>query len=165
MRVRMYIIHLGVLLRSSLVLATQTAPQGDIYDYIVVGSGPGGGTLASNLARANFTVLLIEAGDDSHPGGTGDYSPSIAWDFFVKHYDDPTRNMKNHKLTWRTKNGRYWVGKGSDTPPEGSTFLGVYYPRGSALGGSSMINAMATLLPPDSDWDYIANVTGDTSWR
>jgi len=34
------------------------------YEYIVVGSGPGGGPLASNLARAGHTVLLLEAGDD-----------------------------------------------------------------------------------------------------
>ncbi len=155
----------GFLPLASSVLSAPTAPQEDVYDYVVVGSGPGGGTLASNLARANFTVLLVEAGDDSLPGATGDYSPGIAWDFFIKHYDDPAKNLKNHKLTWMTKSGRYWVGKGTDTPPEGSTFLGVYYPRGAALGGSSMINAMATFLPTDSDWDYIVNVTGDASWR
>lgn len=34
------------------------------YEYIVVGSGPGGSPLASNLARAGHSVLLIEAGDD-----------------------------------------------------------------------------------------------------
>lgn len=159
------------LLLSSVVLLASSAfcaaspPQDVSYDYIIVGSGPGGGTLAANLARANFTVLLLEAGDDSLPGGVGDYSPGLAWDFFAKHYDDPVRNMMNHKITWRLKNGRYWVGAGSDTPPDGAELLGIYYPRGSALGGSSMINAMATFLPPASDWDYIANITGDASWR
>ncbi|KAL5441575.1 hypothetical protein PMIN06_009309 [Paraphaeosphaeria minitans] len=34
------------------------------YEYIVVGSGPGGGPLAANLARAGHSVLLFEAGDD-----------------------------------------------------------------------------------------------------
>jgi choline dehydrogenase len=34
------------------------------YEYIVVGSGPGGAPLASNLARAGHSVLLLEAGDD-----------------------------------------------------------------------------------------------------
>lgn len=34
------------------------------YEYIVVGSGPGGAPVASNLARAGHSVLLIEAGDD-----------------------------------------------------------------------------------------------------
>ncbi|KAK3987702.1 GMC oxidoreductase, partial [Cladorrhinum sp. PSN332] len=134
------------------------------YDYIVVGSGPGGGTVACQLARANLSVLLIEAGDDLLPGGLGDYTPGVTWDFFVKHYSDDTKTMKNNYLTWKKADGRYWVGKGSDTPPAGSTFLGVYYPRGASVGGSSMINAMATLLPPDSDWDIIAQETGDSSW-
>jgi choline dehydrogenase-like flavoprotein len=36
----------------------------DGYDYIVVGSGPGGDPLAARLAIAGYRVLLIEAGDD-----------------------------------------------------------------------------------------------------
>lgn len=38
--------------------------QSNEYDYIVVGSGAGGGPLASRLARAGQSVLLIESGDD-----------------------------------------------------------------------------------------------------
>jgi choline dehydrogenase len=34
------------------------------YEYIVVGSGAGGGPLASRLAMAGHKTLLIEAGDD-----------------------------------------------------------------------------------------------------
>jgi len=34
------------------------------YEYVVVGSGAGGGPLASRLARAGRKVLLLEAGDD-----------------------------------------------------------------------------------------------------
>ncbi|PVI00822.1 GMC oxidoreductase [Periconia macrospinosa] len=136
----------------------------ETYDYIVVGSGPGGGPLASNLARANYSVLLIEAGDQSTQGNSPQYPPQITWDFFVKHYADEKRNMMNNHLTWKTKEGRYWVGAGNSKPPAGSEFLGVYYPRGSSVGGSSMINAMCTWLPPDSDWNYIQNLTGDASW-
>jgi choline dehydrogenase len=34
------------------------------FDYIVVGSGAGGAPLAANLAKAGFSVLLLEAGGD-----------------------------------------------------------------------------------------------------
>ena len=35
------------------------------YEYIVVGSGAGGGTVAARLAEAGKTVLLLEAGGDA----------------------------------------------------------------------------------------------------
>ena len=136
----------------------------DTYDYIIVGSGPGGGPLAANLAKANFSVLLVEAGDLSTPTkDPGQYPPQITWDFFVKKYADEARQLKFSHLTWRLTNGSYWVGR--DNPPPGARLLGVYYPRGATVGGSSMINAMAALLPSDSDWNYIANITDDPSWR
>ena len=134
------------------------------YDYIVVGSGPGGGTVASNLARANFTVLLVEAGDSSNAGGSiNSPTPDVSWDFFVEHHAEAAKNKLYSHLTWRTPAGRYWVGR--DNPPAGSTLLGVYYPRGATVGGSSMINAMCTWLPADSDWDYIVKQTGDASFK
>ena len=58
------------------------------YEYIVIGSGAGGGPLAARLARANHTVLLIESGDDqgknhnySVPGyqGVMTQDPKVAW--------------------------------------------------------------------------------------
>jgi choline dehydrogenase-like flavoprotein len=38
-------------------------PLRDAYDVVVIGSGPGGGTLAYALARAGRSVLLVERGD------------------------------------------------------------------------------------------------------
>ena len=144
------------------------------YEYVVVGSGPGGGPLAADLARAGHSVLLLEAGDDltddpvywspsTMVNATND--PRTRWDFFVKHYEDEERVLQYHRLTWRLPDGRYWVGPASQPPPQGAELLGGYYPRGATLGGSTMINAMFTFLPPDSDWDYVVNITGDTSWR
>ena len=43
---------------------TSAIAQTQEYEYVIIGSGPGGGTLAANLARANHTVFLIEAGAD-----------------------------------------------------------------------------------------------------
>jgi choline dehydrogenase len=48
----------------SLKACAATLIDNKTFEYIVVGSGPGGGPLASNLARAGHSVLLVEAGDD-----------------------------------------------------------------------------------------------------
>jgi choline dehydrogenase len=142
------------------------------YDYIVVGSGPGGGSLASNLARAGHSTLLIEAGDNevANPNSqvaayfkTTGIDPTLHWDFYVKHYDDLNKTLQFEHLVWKLPNGDLWVGPGG-TQPAGATVLGVNYPRGATLGGSSVINAGAVFLPSDADWDYIKNVTGDASW-
>jgi choline dehydrogenase len=141
------------------------------YDYIVVGSGPGGGPIASNLARAGYSVLLVEAGDDQSdnynsaiptffPFGYTD--TSLRWDFFVRNYDDESRTLRNNHLTWLRADGSYYVG--SD-PPSNATLLGLYYPRGGTLGGSSAVNAMGAVLPSDSDWQNVVDLTGDSSWR
>ncbi|KEZ39842.1 hypothetical protein SAPIO_CDS8774 [Scedosporium apiospermum] len=146
------------------VLSAPAAPAADEYDYVVIGSGPGGGPLAANLAKAGYSVFLIEAGDDSPGQGFGVYTPTVHWDFYVKHYpdDDPRNELYSH-LTWLTPEGRYWVGQTG--APAGSKLLGVYYPRGATLGGSSMVNAMVCWLPSDSDWNHHYNVTGDESWK
>lgn len=89
-----------------------SANSSDTYDYIVTGSGPGGGTIATNLARAGHSVLLIEAGSDA----TFDIrtqilalnnfgNPNVAWHFFVRHSDDEERLKRYNLLVWRLPNG------------------------------------------------------------
>lgn len=138
-------------------------PQnGDYYDYIIVGAGPGGGPLAANLATAGFKVALVEAGiNPLDPQEISDpltpflyqtpllftaaaESHEISWDFYVKHYSNQQQAERDTK---------YVPGKG------------VLYPRGSALGGSASHNAMVWMYPHDLDFDRIANITGDDSWR
>lgn len=140
------------------------------YDYVVVGSGPGGAPLAARLALANYSVLLIDAGEDHGTDPqvevpalhvlSSEYKP-IAWDYFVNHYSDPVQAKKDSKFTYRKPDGEFYVGL---DPPEGSEPLGILYPRVGALGGCSQHNALVTILPQDNDWEYIAQITGDSSW-
>jgi hypothetical protein len=84
------------------------SPDTTEFEYIVVGSGAGGGPLASRLARAGARVLLLEAGEDAgdkdtyqvpalHPQSTED--PALAWWYFVDHYIDPARQQRDSKIT------------------------------------------------------------------
>lgn len=140
------------------------------YDYVVVGSGPGGAPLAARLAMANFSVLLIDAGEDRGQDPevvvpalhviSSEYEP-IRWDYFVNHYADPVQARKDSKMTYRTPEGDTYVGL---DPPTGSEQLGILYPRVGALGGCSQHNALITILPQENDWNYIAETTGDDSW-
>ncbi|KAI4654514.1 uncharacterized protein J4E79_008388 [Alternaria viburni] len=142
------------------------------YDYIVTGSGPGGGTIATNLALAGHSVLLIEAGSDASFDirtqvlALNDFSnTNVAWHFFVKHSDDEERLKRYNLLVWRLENGEYWVGKDPSVEGHiGAERLGIFYPRGATLGGSAIINAAATFLPSDSDWDFFDKGVEDGIW-
>ena len=131
------------------------------YDYIVVGSGAGGGPVAANLANAGFRVLLIEAGGDDEPD---DYKVpafhtqstehnDLAWKFYVKHYC---------KLERRRRDTRNYI---DNELVDGKRRSGIFYPRAGTLGGCTAHHAMIFVAPHNSDWDHIADVTGDKSWR
>ena len=130
------------------------------YEYIVVGSGAGGGTVATRLAETGCRVLLLEAGGDPiRLTGTRlpeDYevpafhafaseNPALKWDFFVRHYGSDERQKKDPKFTVERD--------------------GVLYPRGGTLGGCTAHNALIFVYPHNEDWSDIAQLTGDASWK
>ncbi|KFY94383.1 hypothetical protein V500_03282 [Pseudogymnoascus sp. VKM F-4518 (FW-2643)] len=153
-----------------LIASAVVAVRATTYEYIVVGSGAGGGVLAARLALAGRSVLLIEAGDDQ---GTNDNytipafnaksteDPSMAWDFWVRHYEDDTRQAKDFKVTYTTPDGNDYTGL---EPPAGSAIKGVLYPRSATLGGCTAHNAMVAIYPHQDDFQYLASLTGDASW-
>ncbi|KAF9771522.1 hypothetical protein IL306_010845 [Fusarium sp. DS 682] len=141
------------------------------YDYVVVGSGAGGGPVAANLAIAGFKVLLIDAGGDSGDAWV-EKVPALhlmstefedtRWNYFVNHYPDPKQQKKDSKMVYQKPDGSYYVGL---KPPKDAKPLGVLYPRAGTLGGCTRHNALITIGAHDSDWSYIASLTGDDSWN
>jgi len=135
------------------------------FEYVVIGSGAGGGPLAANLAKAGFKVLLMEAGGDScseSEAGRLYYEVPIfhglsteykecQWDYFVRHYADDTKQSQDSKFV-------------QVDPVSQRRVNGVWYPRAGTLGGCTAHNAMITVTPQNQDWDYIAAITGDETW-
>ncbi|TPX12720.1 uncharacterized protein E0L32_000897 [Thyridium curvatum] len=160
------LLYLGVTLLNGVVCLNSTG-----YEYIVVGSGAGGGPLAARLALAGHKTLLIEAGDDQ--GANPNYTvpaysakasedETMAWNFFVRHYADDQRQARDYKTTYETPDGGEYTGL---SPPAGSTMKGTLYPRTGTLGGCTAHNALVAVYPYESDFEYIASMTGDASWN
>lgn len=153
-------------------IAKRQSLNATAYDYVVVGSGPGGGPTAANLAVAGYTVLLIDAGGDQgdnlfetvpvlFPRASDDF-PETQWNYFVTRSADPAAQAQDPITSYELPDGSLYTGL---DPPAGATPIGTLYPRAGTLGGCSRHNALITIRAFDSDWDAIADLTGDTSWN
>src|SRR3990167_11023544 len=77
----------------------------DEVDYVVVGSGAGGGPLAANLAKAGYVVALLEAGGDETPPEyevpafytRSTEHPDLSWAYDVRHYGDDAAQRRDSK--------------------------------------------------------------------
>ena len=112
-----------------------------VYDYIIIGAGSAGCTLANRLsADPKNSVLVLEAGGEDRN----------IWIHIPVGY---IRTMVNPKVNWLF-----------DTEPEEN--LGgrqIPVPRGKVLGGSSSINGMIYVRGQARDYDGWAQL-GNRGW-
>src|SRR4051794_30754126 len=99
------------------------------YDFVVVGAGSAGSTVAARLSGTDASVLLLEAGRGA------DYPETI---------DNPS--------LWYTLLGSEVDWGYSSVPQPGLNGRQTYEPRGKALGGSSNLYIMMHIRGPA--WDY-----------
>lgn len=112
------------------------------YDYIIVGAGTAGCTLAHRLSDAGNEVLLLEHGQDDRtwilqmPAGLRSaFKPTSKYNYWYKTTPQPHLNNRE-----------------------------IDQPRGKALGGSSAINGMTFLRGNPRDYDDWAEVEGCAGW-
>ncbi|KAI0204039.1 putative choline dehydrogenase [Astrocystis sublimbata] len=126
--------------------------SGTSFDYVIVGSGPGGLVMANRLTEdPDVTVAIIEAGtwpEDS----VGNLTT-------VPGYDA--------SFTMKVPGGTYSpIDWGFDTTPQAAMNGQVmHYPRGKCLGGSTNLNYMAWATTSRGAMDRWADEVGDDSWK
>ncbi len=126
----------------SIILNSGASPQnGSAFDFIVVGSGPGGSAVAGRIAKLH-SVLLLEAGAPAHlMQGIPILFPAFQdtpydWSFLTERQSQTMALLEDRRTRWSA---------------------------GKALGGGSAINAMISLRGNAKDYDEWREM-GNPGW-
>ncbi|KAJ3572974.1 hypothetical protein NP233_g2733 [Leucocoprinus birnbaumii] len=122
----------------------EDVPQSSHFDFVIVGGGTAGNTLANRLTEnPHLNVLILEAGpsnegviDSMVPFFANRVFPFTPWDW---NYTTIPQEMLNNRS--------------------------IIYPRGHILGGSSSVNFMAYTRGSSEDWDRYASISQDQDWN
>ena len=109
---------------------TQSSTPDPDCDYIIVGAGSAGCTLANRLSVGGAKVVLLEAGPK-------DWHPMIHIPAGV------LKLLYNSSVNWMY----------ASDPEPGTGNRAIHWPRGRVLGGSSSINGMLFVRGNAKDYD------------
>lgn len=129
------------------------APGSASYEYVVVGGGTAGLTVAARLAASGASVAVVEAGGLATEMGNLTVVPGYAFSNPVLapvEFFPPVPSLDWELLS---------------QPQTGADNRRVHYAAGKVLGGSSAINTMAYHRPTRGTHDRWAAAAGHPSYR
>ncbi|KAF9875215.1 choline dehydrogenase [Colletotrichum karsti] len=138
------------LVQTTLGSLAGTIGAGQAYDYVVIGGGTAGNTVAYRLAEAGNTVAVVEAGL-SYEVGKPIVGPAPLGDI-IGVGSNPADSIPT-------------VDYGIKTIPQvGAGGREMHYPQGKCLGGTSALNFMIHHRPNRGALDAWADAVGDESY-